>query len=246
MPGLKRLGLMILVLFGPGFIIWFIAKTVRNEFKELPYLGEVTYTKNDNGEIVDSTYYTVPKFELERLDGKKITNNTIKNKFIVLSTLQNSCPDTCGIYMYHFVELFYKILIKNHDNYSNVKIISILTDLDGNPVYNPSPQLLGELANIKAENENEEGYSDDIWWVATGDPKPLYDFEFNGSSFYDNPATPDNFEVGSKAFINSLVLIDKEGHIRGFTGARRDSDIRNFLDLIKILKKIEFDAAHKK
>ncbi len=245
MPGLKRIGLMILVLFGPGFLIWFLAKTVRNEFKQLPYIGEHTYVKDDNGNIVDTIYYTIPKFELERLNGKKITNHSIKNKFIVLSTIQNSCPDTCGIFMFHFVELFYKKLVKNQDNYSNVKIISILTDLDGNPVYQTTPKFLEELQEIKNEVKDIDGYNDDIWWVAKGDPKPLFSFMFKGNNFYDNPATPENYEVGTKAFINSLVLIDREGHIRGFTGARRDSDIRNFFDLLKILKKVEFDETHK-
>ncbi|HIP37770.1 MAG TPA: hypothetical protein EYG85_13045 [Crocinitomix sp.] len=246
MPRLKRISLMVLVLFGPGFLIWFMAKTVRNEFKKLPYIGEHTYIKNDKGEIVDTVYYTVPKFELERLDGKKITNQSINNQFVVLSTIQNTCPDTCGIFLFHFVELFYKKLVKNQDNYSNVKIISILTDLDGNPVYNTTPKFLDELAEIKNEVKNIDGYSDDIWWIVKGDPKPLFNFKFKNTYFYDNPSTPDNYEVGSKAFINSLVLIDRKGHVRGFTGSRRDSDIRNFFDLLKILKKVEFDETHKR
>jgi hypothetical protein len=245
-PGLKRLGLMILVLFGPGFLIWFLAKTVRNEFKQLPYIGEHTLIKDDNGTVIDTVYYTIPDFEFERLDGKKITKNVIKNKFVVLSTIQNTCPDSCGIYTFHFVELFYKKLLKNADNYSNVKIISILTDLDGYPVDSISPKLIDELEAIKNDVKSIEGYNDDVWWIVKGDPKPLFSFDFKGNNFYDNPATPENYEVGSKAFINSLVLIDREGHVRGFTGASRDSDIRNFFDLLKILKKVEFDEKHKR
>ena len=52
MPGLKRLGLMILVLFGPGLLIYFIAKTVSNKFVEVPYIGEHTYTYDAEGNIV--------------------------------------------------------------------------------------------------------------------------------------------------------------------------------------------------
>ena len=60
----------------------------------------------------------------------------------------------------------------------------------------------------------------------------------------DLPATATNFEIGQKAFVNSLLLVDQNKHIRGFTGAKRDSDIRNFFDLLKILKKVEFDEKH--
>ena len=59
-------------------------------------------------------------------------------------------------------------------------------------------------------------------------------------------ATNENFEIGSYAFVNSLLLVDQGKHIRGFTGAKRDSDIRNFFDLLKILKKIEFDENREK
>ena len=58
------------------------------------------------------------------------------------------------------------------------------------------------------------------------------------------PATKDEGEIGDYAFPNSLVLIDKEGHIRGVTGAKRDSDLRNFLDLIRLLKREE--SEHKR
>lgn len=37
------------------------------------------------------------------------------------------------------------------------------------------------------------------------------------------------------------MLIDQDGHIRGVTGAKKDSDIRNFFDLLKLLKKEDFD-----
>ena len=105
------------------------------------------------------------------------------------------------------------------------------------PLDHTTDKFLDEMSLIKESN-------DDIWWITTGDPTPLFSFMYNDKNFYDLPSTADNYEVGSKAFINSLILIDKEGHIRGFTGARRDSDIRNFFDLLKILKKVEFDAEH--
>ena len=234
MPGLKRLGLMIIVLFGPGSLIYFLAKTVNNKFVELPYIGEHQYQYDENGNKIDSILYTLPPFELTTLEGKKITNNSIKNKFVVVTTLQNSCPDNCGTFLFHFEELFYKKLEDNQDSYDNVIILSILTDHEGKLEEQPTEKFVEEMHTI-------ENYDKDLWWITTGDAKPIFSFNYLGKNFYDLPSTPNNDEVGSKAFINSLLLIDKEQHIRGFTGARSYSDISNFFDLLKILKKVEFD-----
>ncbi len=237
MPGLKRLGLILLVLLGPGSFIYFLAKTVRNKFLDLPYVGEHSYTYDSDGNAIDSVMYTVPYFELTDVEGNQINNNTINDNFIVLSTIQNSCPDNCGLFFLHFDEIFYSKLYKNQESYGNVKIISILTDHDGNPMDSISPKLIDELNEI-------EGYDPDIWKITTGDPEPLFSFKYQDKVFSELPSTPSNHEIGTKAFINSLVLIDKEGHIRGFTGARTFSDVSNFFDLLKVLKKAEFDKAH--
>lgn len=234
MPGLKRLGLMILVLFGPGSLIYFLAKNVENKFVDLPYLGDHVYEYQANGNVSDSTLYTIPNFNLTTLEGKHISRNTFKDKFIVLTTIQNSCPDNCGMYFLHFDEIFYSKLSKNTDSYDDVVILTILTDHDGNPVDSISDKLIEEVKQIK-------GYDPNLWIIATGDPKPLFDFKVANQHFYDLPSTPDNHEVGTKAFINSMVLIDKKGHVRGFTGARSYSDVSNYFDILKVLKKVDFD-----
>lgn len=234
MSGLKRLGLMVLVLFGPGSVIYFLAKTVNNKFIDLPYVGQHEYVFNTDGDVTDTILYTLPDFELTTLAGKKITKNSIKDKFVVVTTLQNTCPDDCGVYFIHFQEIFYSKLVKNQESYDNVVILSILTDHDGNPEPAPTSKFIDEIQTI-------DDYDENLWWITTGDPKPIFSFIYNDTNFYDLPSTPSCDEVGTKTFINSLLLIDKKSHIRGFTGARSYSDISNFFDLLKILKKVEFD-----
>jgi cytochrome oxidase Cu insertion factor (SCO1/SenC/PrrC family) len=234
MPGLKRLGLMILVLFGPGSLIYFLAKNVDNKFVDLPYLGTHQYEYDSNGKVQDSTLYTIPNFNLTTVEGKQISRNSFKDKFIVVTTIQNTCPDDCGMYFLHFDEIFYSKLSKNTDSYDDVIILTILTDHDGNPVDSISDKLMDEVKQIK-------GYNPDLWIISKGDPKPLFDFKYANKHFYELPSTPDNNEVGTKAFINSMVLIDKKGHVRGFTGARSYSDVSNYFDILKVLKKVDFD-----
>jgi len=235
MPGLKRLGLLILVLFGPGLMIYFFAKNISNKFIQLPYIGEYKVVTNSNGEN-DTIQYQIPYFEFKTVSGKTVNTNSTSNQFLVFTTIQNSCPDTCGVYLYHFNELFYDKVQKNKDNYNNVKFYSILTDENGNSISKPSSKLLEALSLLKQDTS--------VWEIIIGDPKQIYDFDYNGSNFMKLPATSTNFEIGNKAFVNSLLLVDREKHIRGFAGAKRDSDIRNFFDLLKILKKVEFDEKH--
>ncbi|MFK8044999.1 MAG: hypothetical protein AB8B72_05865 [Crocinitomicaceae bacterium] len=235
MPGLKRLGLMILVFFGPGLIIYFFAKNINNKFIQLPFIGEYTVVENPSGEN-DTIQYRIPYFQFKTVSGEIVNSNTTANEFLIFTTIQNSCPDTCGVYLYHFNELFYDKVKKNKDNYNNVKFYSILTDENGNSINKPSSKLLEALSVLKQDTS--------VWQIVIGNPAQVYDFNYNGSDFLKLPATSSNFEIGKKAFVNSLLLVDREKHIRGFTGAKRDSDIRNFFDLLKILKKVEFDEKH--
>ncbi|MFD1553779.1 hypothetical protein DNU06_09680 [Putridiphycobacter roseus] len=236
MPGLKRLGLLILVLFGPGLLIYFFAKNLTNKFIKLPYIGAPTITANTDG-TSDTIPYQIPFFEFKNEFGQTINSRTTQNQFLVFSTIQNACPDTCGIYLFHFNELFYDKIQKNKDNYNNVKLYSILTDVNGNAIEHPSKRLLETLANLNRDTS--------VWQILIGDPKQIFDFNYNGSNFSELPATASNFEIGEKAFVNALLLVDRTKHIRGFTGAKRDSDIRNFFDLLKILKKVQFDENNK-
>lgn len=230
----KRILLILLVLLGPGTIIYFISKTVDNRFIRLPYLG-YEYTLDANGQIVDSTAYQVPDFELTSFKGEVINRDSIDGKIMILSTIQNECPDlkSCGMSLFHFNEIFFHKLVKNQDNYWNVRVMSILTDQNGMPTDSISPELREELVQYDTTG---------IWWFATGDVTPFYDFDYYGKQFIDQPASNKDGEIGTKAYTNSLILIDDQGHIRAVSGAKSDTDIRNFFDMVKLLKKEEFDA----
>jgi cytochrome oxidase Cu insertion factor (SCO1/SenC/PrrC family) len=227
----KRIILILLVLLGPGSIIYFIAKNVKNHFIELPYLG-YEYTVHADGSK-DSTAYQIPDFTLTKFDGTKITRDSIRGEFIVLSTIQNTCPNpkACGMGVFLFNEIFFHKLVKNKDNYNNVKVISILTDENGKPIDSISPALTEEMVD----------FDKSLWWMTTGDVTPFYNFNYYGKKFYEHAADPAAGEIGDFAFTNSLVLIDDKGYIRAVTGAKSDSDIRNFFDMLKLLKKEEFD-----
>jgi hypothetical protein len=234
---IKRLVLILIVFLGPGFIIWWMAKTIDNHFVELPYIG-YTYTYHEDGSRKDSTAYNIPSFQLKTFDGKIINRDSIRDKFIVLTTIQNPCPklDSCALGVYHFNLLFFEKIIEN-SSYDNVKVLSILTDQNGKTdTLGPTDLLIEEM----------EPYEKDHWWFCSGDATPFYDFPYYGDNFMNYEASPVDGEIGANAFTNSLVLIDHQGYIRGISGAKKDSDIRNFFDMLKLLKKEEFDRKREK
>lgn len=237
MSGFKRVATVLLIFFGPGVAILFIAKTCENHFIKIPYLGwEFTY--DEQGNKIDSSAYNIPNFNLTRFDGSVINRDSIRGKFIILSTLQNECPNMaeCGMGIYLFNELLFSQLVNNQKSYGNVKVLSILTDPDGRPDSLVSDVLQEEMA----------AYDKNVWWQTVGDPTPLFSFDYYGTNFMEHQSSKKDGEVGTKAFINSLVLIDDKGFIRCVSGAKRDTDIRNFFDILKILKKEEFKANRKK
>lgn len=237
MKGFKRVLTILLIFLGPGFIIWWMVHTINNKFLSPPVVGW-SLTKDSSGNIIDSSYYEIPEFQLTSFSGAPINRDSIRNKFIILTTVQNGCPElsTCGLGFYHFNEIIYEKMIKHADNYSNVRVLSILTDENGRPDSIPGELLKEEIAT----------YDQRYWWFVKGDPKPLYGFHYYGDLFFNHPSTPDEGEIGSYAFVSSLVLIDKEGHIRGVSGAKKDADLRNFFDLLKLVKKEEFNAEREK
>ena len=221
MAGFKKVGTILLIFLGPGAMIYYISKTFENHFVRLPYIG-TTYETDSTGKIIDSTLFTLGDVNLTTFDGTPITSDSIEDKIIIVSTLQNDCPrlGDCGMGIYIFNEIMFDQIATNRDNYFNVKVISVLTDNDGKPVDEPSQFLI----------DNMEPYDKDVWWMTTGDPSPFFSFDYYGDTFYNYPATNEEGEIGSKAFINSLVLIDAKGHVRGVSGAKKDTDIRNFFD----------------
>ena len=109
MGGLGRVLIILFIFLGPGLVILFIAKSCENHFITLPYLGwEFDY--DSSGKKIDSTAYNIPEFTLTKFDGTIINRDSIRGKFIILSTLQNTCPtlNECGMGVYLFNELLYQ------------------------------------------------------------------------------------------------------------------------------------------
>lgn len=208
----------ILVLVLPAFLLVFIStRGCEHKFKELPNYGKaINYT-------------------FEGVDGKKYTSSDFKDQVVLINTLQLTCPDSCAISLWHLDQLVYQHIRKNKTKkLKQIKLISFVTDNNGNPVK--------DLAKIqKALEDNIIAYDPTIWILAKGNPEKLYDFKHNeqtlleeGEQFY-----------GGKAFLELMLLIDKSNHLRMVGRGKSEGEIRRMFQHVALLMK-QYDKARKK
>lgn len=198
-PGFRKWIILTLVLFGPGILLVLLSKG-KQQIQPLPVMAPMN------------------EFMLETQDGEILTLESLKGKITVVSTIQPTCPDTCGLHLNQASELIYEAIYNNREKHKDVQVISIATDTKGNPVKD------FERINF-ALNKYVRNYDNNIWKVCTGNPEDFYDVEINGNVLYDQLSET---SLGGKLYLNSLVLIDKEGNIRSVRLANGEAQVRDF------------------
>jgi len=207
----------ILILLLPAFLLVFLStRGCEHKFKELP----------DYGKAVD--YHFVDGL------GKSYTSKDFKDKVVVITTLQQTCPDSCAISMWHIDQAIYQHIRKNKKKLKQVKLISFVTDVNGKP--------LKDLSFIaESMKDNVEGYDPSIWYLAKGDAKKVYDFKYNKQSLLKKGKE----FFGGEAFMELMLLLDKQNHLRMVNRGTSEGTIRRMYQHIALLQK-QYDKALKK
>jgi hypothetical protein len=110
-----------------------------------------------------------------------------------------------------------------------VRIISFLTDGKGEPLKN--------LNEIKlALNDLAEGYDPNLWILANGNAREIYNVSNNGQTLLQKG---DKY-FGGEAFQELMLLIDKSGHLRMVLPGNEEGLIRRMKENIALLQK-EYD-----
>lgn len=213
----KGLIAMFLV-FGPAFFLVFIStRGCEHKFKELDDMGEMPY------------------FTFEGINGKKYTKDSFKNKIILISTIQESCPDSCAISLWHVDQMIYQHVRKNQKKLSHVRIISFVTDGKGNPVNN--------LKNVAFTLKDQvEEYDPNIWILANGDARKVFDVKRNNESLLKKG----DAYFGGEAFQELLLLVDKQSHLRMVLRGDGEGMVRRMKEHIALLDKQYDKMAAKK
>ncbi|MCF8408660.1 MAG: SCO family protein [Crocinitomicaceae bacterium] len=206
-----------LLVFGPALLLIFIGtRGCEHNFKELDdYGAAVPYS------FVDAS-------------GKKRTYKEFENTIVIVTTIQESCPDTCSLSFWHLDQIIYQHLRKNKSKkLKQVRLISYVTDGKGNCV----KDLKFAQSMLK---ERVEGYDSTLWILAMGDVKSVYNFKNNGKSLLEKG--PDYF--GGEYFQEIMLLLDKKNHLRMALRGNQEGMIRRMKEHLALLQK-QYDKSAK-
>lgn len=207
--GRKKVIFAFLLLFGPAFLLIFIgSRGCEHKFKEL----------DDYGAAVNYTFRTQ--------DGSSLKASDLKGNIVLVTTLQKSCPDDCAVSFWHLNQKIYQHLRTNKKKLGTVKLLSLVTDGKGNPVDDITPV-------VDMLTDEVEDYNPDIWIVATGDARALYDFEKNGEKLLKKG---DEY-YGGEAFQELILLLDRDNHLRMVLSGESEGMIRRMFEHVALLKK---------
>jgi hypothetical protein len=208
--GRKKVIFSFLLLFGPAFFLIFIAtRGCEHKFKEL----------EDYGKAIDYTFVDAR--------GKKYKSSDFKGEIVIVSTLQPSCPGNCATSFWHLDQLIYQHIRKNKNKkMKRVRIISYVTDGKGNET--------NDLATLQqALKDKVEGYDPNIWILAHGNARGLYNFKRNGETLLKKG----NVYYGGEAFQELLLLLDHSNHLRMVLSGKTEGMIRRMKEHIALLQK---------
>lgn len=199
-----------LLLFGPAFLLIFIStRGCEHKFKEL------------------DDYGAAPAYSFVTSTGEKLTEKDFKDKVVLLNMVQASCPDTCSVSLWHLDQMIYQKFRKNKKEKGKIRIISVVTDWEGN--YVDSISSVEDYLKDKVED-----YDPEIWMVVRGDAKQIFAHKYkNGADLLDNG----ELLVGGESFTERMLLLDKENHLRMVRSGKIEAYVRETYGHIALLLK---------
>jgi protein SCO1/2 len=201
-------------------IFWQLEKKrpTLETLKCLPVYGpkKAVEVKDSKGKTrIDTIYHHVPSFSFLDQNGDTVTESIMTGKVTVVDFFFTTCPGIC-IDMTRNLKRVQDQFIQDKD----VLILSHTVD--------PETDSVAQLRKYAVEKD----VNTKMWRLLTGEKKALYD-----QARFGYFITALQGDGGPADFIHSekLVLVDKEGLIRGFYDGTSDSAVDNMMKDIRLL-----------
>jgi protein SCO1/2 len=232
----KKTGILFLVLILPVFVYLGLKTFGTNHFSLPRYVpavdsttGQIKMTKRLhprwNEAEMDTVFQTIPAFTLTDERGKPFSSTSLQGKIYVTSFFFTRCGLICPkitSQLSRVQDTFYQD--------PEVQLLSISVD----PKFD-QPAMLAAYAKRYDAKKGQ-------WHFLTGEKKSIYPLVLKG--FHVPLADASEYDAAIKnpdeTFIHSerLVLVDKEGIIRGFYDGTDKKEVDRLLVEIKVLKNI--------
>ena len=212
----KKVGFLVAILLLPSLFYLFLY-TGANNFRTLPIYGPKQY---DASQPNDTLYHTIPAFEFTNQSGETFSSEELKGKIYVADFFFATCPTICPKMATHMLELQ-----KHFYDLQDFHLVSFTV----NPEHDTVEVLRDYADRVRAR--------DSVWDFLTGDKEKIYDLGYEG---YMVNAMEDDQAPGGFLHSQWLVLVDKQGRIRGYFDGTSTSETNDLMDAIEILFKEEF------
>lgn len=225
----RKAGILVATLLVPALLYLFLRYGTQNHYILPRYLPKIDSTKGEplmgkvqlaNGsEVIDTIYNHIPPFKLIDQNGDTVTQSIVKNKIYVADFFFTRCGTICP------------------------KISSQLTRVQDIFINNPSVVFLSHTVDPEHDRPAQlKAYARKYnaipgkWYFLTGSKAEIYDLAMHG---YYLPTVDAGLKEGKpdETFIHSekLVLVDKEGIVRGFYDGTNKVDVDRLVLEIRVL-----------
>jgi protein SCO1/2 len=229
MTGTRKAGILLATLLVPALLYVFLRFGTENHYSLPRYLPKIDSTKGeplmgkvtlpDGREIIDTIYNRIPAFKLIDQDSQLVDQSVVKNKIYVADFFFTRCGTICPKLSSQLTRV-QDIFQENPD----IVFLSYTVDPE-----HDRPKQLKEYAQKYSAIPGK-------WYFLTGSKSEIYDLAMHG---YYLPAVDKNVPEGKpdETFIHSqkLVLVDKQGIVRGFYDGTDKVDVDRLVLEIRVL-----------
>jgi protein SCO1/2 len=212
----KKIAILLAIIVLPG-VFYLLLYSAEHNYTKLSFIGPKEAVEKPDG-TYDTLYHTIPYFEFVNQDNKKVTRDDLLGSIYIADFFFVTCPTICPKMTTNMGYIQSKFADKKDLNFISITV---------NPEHD-SVEVLKEYADkVHADTES--------WSFLTGDKEEIYDLAFKG--FFVN-ADKDDIAPGGFLHSQMLILVDRNGHIRGYFDGTVYSEMKKDLtDAIDILYK---------
>lgn len=212
--GLKKILIVGGILIIPC-VFYLALRSGKNNYTHPEIFGPKEVAATTTNGVPDTIYHTIGDFSLTDHYGKFFSKDLLTNKIYVADFFFATCKTICP----KMSEQMERVQDKFKDE-ADVMLLS--------HTVNPENDSVSVLFDYAQKHHAIK----DKWFFLTGDKKQIYDLA--RSSYFITAMKGDG---GADDFIHSeqLVLIDKEGRIRGFFDGTDRFEVDKLIDAISLL-----------
>lgn len=189
--------------------------------KALPYFGNhdvAIIPSTDGTKETDTIYYTVPAFAFTNQYNTEISDADYAGRIYVADYFFTTCPTICPVMSSQLSRLQAQLIESNL--LGDVKLLSHTVDPE-----NDTPEVLRAYAErLNADSAN--------WNFVTGSQEDLY---YQAKFGYYLTALPSDTAAGGFFHSDTFVLVDRQGHIRGYYDGTSTQEVDQLFNDIQYL-----------